>query len=193
MSLPARQWHSFAEYVALEELSPIKHEFLDGHVWAMAGGSPEHAAVTMNVGALLLAQLRGRPCRVFSSDLRVRCEATGLSTYPDVTVVCGNLELDPSDPTRHTVTNPRVLVEVLSPSTEHYDRGEKLEHYRQIDSVQEVVLVALDEQAVDVWRRDQGEWRVARTEPGGTAKLASIGCDLPLPEVYRDPLLPSPP
>lgn len=115
MPLPARQWYTFAEYVDLEASSPIKHEFLDGQVWAMAGRSPDHAAVASNVNALLNRQLRGKPCRVFSSDLRVRSRATGLGTYADVTVVCGQLDLDPEDPKRHTVVNPSVLVEVLSP------------------------------------------------------------------------------
>src|SRR5690606_31274388 len=120
----------------------IKHEFLDGLVWAMAGGSPEHAAIAANIVALLVNQLAGRRCRVFSSDLRVRVKATGLATYPDVTVVCEQLELDPDDPKGHTVTNPKLLVEVLSPSTAEYDRGEKLDHYRQIESLEVILLVA---------------------------------------------------
>src|SRR5439155_18899105 len=100
------------------------HEFLDGVVWPMAGGSPDHAGIAANVARLLGNQLAGQPCRVFTSDLRVRVKATGLGTYPDVTVICGQLEFDPEDPKRHTVTNPRMIVEVLSPSTEEYDRGE---------------------------------------------------------------------
>src|SRR5690606_3991742 len=98
MAEPARQKYSFEGYIELEEMSPlVKHEFLDGQVWALAGGSPDHAAIATNVATLLSNQLRGQPCRVFGSDLRVRVKATGLATYPDVTVVCGRLELDPDD------------------------------------------------------------------------------------------------
>lgn len=114
-------------------------------------------------------------------------KATGLGTYPDITVVCGSLELDPDDPKRHTVINPKVIVEVLSPSTEEPDRGEKLDHHRQIDSLEEIVLVASEQRRIDVWRRDGAAW--ARVASGGElVRLASIGCQLPLSDVYRDPL-----
>src|SRR5262245_13134541 len=131
---------TFEQYVVLEKDSGTKHEFLGGQVWAMSGGSPEHAAVGAKVTTLLSNALRDKPCRTYSSDLRVRVKATGLATYPDVTVVCGPIELDPEDPNEHTVINPRLLVEVLSPSTEDYDRGEKLGHYKQIPSLAEVVF-----------------------------------------------------
>ncbi|HKE15380.1 MAG TPA: Uma2 family endonuclease [Kofleriaceae bacterium] len=188
MSEPARQLFSFRDYLQLEEDSGVKHEFLDGHVWAMAGGSPDHARIAANVIALLATQLRGRRCAVFDSDLRVRVKATGLGTYPDLSVVCGSLELDPEDPKGHTITNPTVIVEVLSPSTEAYDRGEKLEHYQQIASLQEVALMAHDRRRIDVWRRTDGGWVQIVAERDEAAALASIDCDLPLAEVYRDPL-----
>jgi Uma2 family endonuclease len=124
--MTAHHRFTFDEYVRLEEDSDIKHEFLEGRVWAMSGGTPAHAAIAANVTILLGNALRGKAYQAYSSDLRVRAQATGLGTYPDVTVVCGHLELDPEDPKKHTVTNPQVLVEVLSPSTEDYDRGEKL-------------------------------------------------------------------
>src|SRR5262245_30524586 len=138
----ARQRFSFEEYLAFEEVSNVKHEFLDGQVWAMAGGTPDHAAICANITTALSNQLRDKPCRVYSSDLRVRVRATGLGTYPDVTVIFDRFESDPSDPKGNTAVNPRVIVEVLSPSTQQYDRGEKLDHYKQIPSLQEVVLVA---------------------------------------------------
>jgi Uma2 family endonuclease len=119
---------SFAEYVSLERSSNVKHEHLNGQIFAMAGGTPEHAAITAAASGLLFSQLRGRPCRVYSSDLRVR--AADLTTYPDVTVVCGDVERDPADP--NTARNPKFIVEVTSPNTEDYDRGEKLERYQQI-------------------------------------------------------------
>lgn len=189
MSERARQLFSFDDYVMVEEMSPIKHEFLDGHVWAMAGGTPERAALAAKVASLLDRQLEGRPCRVFSSDLRVRVKATGLGTYPDVSVVCGRLEIDPDDPKKHTVTNPKVEVEVLSPSTADYDRSEKLSHYQQIPSVEEVVLVSHEARRIDVWRRVGSEWTRTAIEGEGVATLGSIACALALDDVYRDPLV----
>src|SRR5262245_16883203 len=103
MGQAARHRFTFAEYVSIEEDSGIKLEFVDGGVFAMSGGTPEHAGLTANVLRLLGNALQDRPCRVFSPDLRVRVRATGLGTYPDVTVICGKLELDPEDPKRHTV------------------------------------------------------------------------------------------
>ena len=180
---------TFAEYVTLEEDSGTKHEFLGDQVWAMAGGTPEHAAIAGNIVTLLNVQLVGRTCRVFTSDLRIRVGATGLGTYPDVSVVCGKLELDPQDPKQQTVVNPRVLVEVLSPSTEQYDRGDKLYHYQQIRSLEEVVLVAHDRREIEIVRKEaNGTWSRHFARDGETAKLASIACDLPLAQVYRDPL-----
>lgn len=183
----ARQEHSFREYVELDAMSPIKHEFLDGSVWAMAGGSPEHAGIAASVSAALTVQLRGRPCRVFSSDLRVRVKETGLATYPDVSVVCGALELDPDDPRKHTVINPRVVVEILSSTTEAYDRGEKLSHYKRIPALEEIVLVSVEQRQVEVWRREGGGWTLEVIHEGA-AELRAVGCQLALDEIYGDPL-----
>ena len=165
-----------------------KHEFLDGVVWAMAGGWPDHAAIAGNILTLLNNQLRDRRCRAYTSDLRIRVTATGLGTYPDACVICDELALDPEDPKGHTVTNPRVIVEVLSPSTEEYDRGQKLDHYRQIPSLEEVLLVAHDQQRVQVWRRDGERWSHTEVADDGAVELESLGCRLPLAEIYRDPL-----
>jgi Uma2 family endonuclease len=125
---PAHHRFTFEDYLRVEEDSIIRHEFLDGRIWAIAGGTPEHARSCANVIAQLSVGLAAQRCSVFTTDLRIRVRATGLATYPDVSVICGQVELDPSDPRRHTAVNPRLLVEVLSPSTEDYDRGEKLEH-----------------------------------------------------------------
>ena len=189
MALAARQRFTFEEYLQLEEIAEVKHEFLDGEVWAMAGGSPEPAAVIGNVTTLLNVQLRGQRCRVHTTELRVRAKATGLGTYPDVTVVCGRLERDPDDRSGHTVINPRVVVEVLSPSTEAYDRGEKLAHYQTIAGLDEIVLVAHDRHEIEVVRRDaDGTWSRHLARAGETARLATLACELPVAEVYRDPL-----
>jgi Uma2 family endonuclease len=124
---------------------------------------------------------------VFTSDVRVRVAATGLDTYPDVTVVCGRLEYDSRDP--HAIANPTLLVEVTSASTEAYDRGEKLAHYKRIPSLQEVVIVSHAEQRVDVWTRREGDdWRASRFAKSEAVLLPSIDATLPLDEIYHDPL-----
>jgi Uma2 family endonuclease len=180
---------SFAEYLELEADSGTKHEYLNGCVYAMSGGTPDHAGVTANIVRLLGNALEGKPCRVFSPDLRVRVQATGLGGYADVTVVCTELEFDPEDPKRHTVLNPTALVEVLSPSTEDYDRGEKLGHYKRIPALQEVVLVAHDRHEVEVVRREaDGSWSRHIAGRGERAVLASLDCALCVDDIYRDPL-----
>ena len=142
---------TYAEYLAAEAASDIRHEYLNGEVWAMAGGTPEHAALARRGACELRRLLRGKPCRAFSADLRVRIVDTGLSTYPDVSVVCGQLETAPDD--KDAVTNPIVLVEVLSESTEGYDRGAKAAHYRRIPSLREYVLVSQAEPRIEVHRQ----------------------------------------
>ena len=178
--------YTYAEYLALEDGANVRHEFLDGEIYAMAGGTPEHAAICANVTAALTVQLRGKGSRVHASDLRIRVVETGLATYPDVTVICQRLEVDPAH--RHTATNPTLIVEVLSPSTAAYDRGEKLTHYQRIPSLAEVVLVAHDERLIEVWRRDaDGAWHRGEARTGAVA-LSSIGATLELDDVYRDEL-----
>jgi Uma2 family endonuclease len=155
----------------------------------MSGGTPEHAGVTATIGRLLGNALEGRPCRVFSPDLRVRVRATGLGTYPDVTVICGSIQFDPEDPKQRTALNPVVLVEVLSPSTEDYDRGEKLGQYKQIESLREVVLVAHDRREVEVVRREaDGSWSRHVATENDAFRLESLDCALALTDVYRNPL-----
>jgi Uma2 family endonuclease len=178
---------SYAEYLAVEETAGDKHEYLRGEVWAMGGGSPEHGALAASIIALLGSALRGRPCRVFSSDVRVRILATDLATYPDVSVVCGHLERAPDD--AHAITNPVLLVEVLSDSTEAYDRGEKAAHYRRIPSLREYLLVAQHEPRLELFRRGQdGHWELHEAGPGESLALRSVGARLDTDEVYRDPL-----
>lgn len=187
VALPAWQRHTFSEYVRLDVESTVKHEFLDGAVWAMAGGSPAHASIAANVISLLTAALRGKPCRVHSSDLRVRVQSSGLATYPDVTVVCGHFESDAEDP--HTATNPAVVVEVTSPSTEEYDRGEKLSHYKTVPSLRDVALISQDRRHVQVWHRAaNGVWSSREYTGEAGVLVPSLDLELPLAEIYRDPL-----
>jgi Uma2 family endonuclease len=182
--------YSFADYLAVEKMSTVKHEFLDGEIYAMAGGSPLHAALSIAVAGRLLEAVRGGPCRVFSSDLRIRVPATGLTSYPDVSVVCGPPLHDPEDP--DTVTNPAVLVEVLSDSTLEYDLGEKFDHYKLIGSLREVVYVWQSERKIEVRQREGGEtWVSVTARPGDIARLESLGCDLAIDDLYRDATPPS--
>src|SRR5678816_2240986 len=134
-----RVHHSYAEYLAALEMSDVKLEYCEGEIYAMAGGTPAHAALAAAITAVLSNALQGG-CRVFSSDLKVRIEATDLSAFPDVTVVCGEHQVSPLD--RHAVTNPTLIVEITSHSTEDYDRGEKLSHYKQCPSVATVLIAS---------------------------------------------------
>jgi Uma2 family endonuclease len=178
---------TYAEYLAAEALSDVRHEFLDGEVWAMAGGTPEHAALALAMGSELREALHGKPCRAFSADLRVRVIDTGLSTYPDVSVVYGQLETAPDDP--DAVTNPIVLVKVLSESTEGYDRGAKAAHYRRIPSLREYVLVSQAEPRIEVHRRaDSGRWELLEARPGEAIELASLGARIDVAAIYANPL-----
>jgi Uma2 family endonuclease len=175
--------YTFADYIQAEEDTDLKLEFLDGDIYAMPGGTPLHARLTVQVSSALHAQLSGSDCRVYSGDLRVRVIATGMAAHPDVTVVCGGLELDPEN--EHTVSNPKVVVEVLSPSTEKFDRGTKSQHYRQIPSLGAIVLVGQRERRIVVCaRRTDGAWETAASGPGDTAQIDAIGCTLSVDDVY---------
>lgn len=177
---------TYAEYLALERTSPEKHEFLRGDVWAMAGGTPVHAKLQANCIAALIAALKGRPCGVYSSDLRVRIVATDRSTYPDVTVVCGKRETARDD--EDAVTNPVVIVEVLSDSSEASDRGEKFAHYQRLPSLQEYVLVNHRRRQVEVFRRSGGvAWEYVPFADTASADLKSLDVMLALPDLYADP------
>jgi Uma2 family endonuclease len=184
MGVPATRYrHTMADYLAIEESSSIRHEFADGEVVAMAGGTPEHAALSAAVVTLLGGQLRGKPCRVYSADLRLRVLSTGLATYADATVVCGAPALDPESPTH--VTNPRLVVEVLSPSTEAYDRGEKREHYLKMAELQDYVLVTPDRARVEVWSRAGTEFTHRVLAAADVLELPAIGCSLSVKELYE--------
>lgn len=185
MSFPAHVVrYTWQEYLALEAASNVKHEYLDGQIYAMAGGSPDHAALQVAVPSLLFPHLRHGRCRAHGSDLRIRVLATGLATYPDVTIICGPRELDPDD--KLSVTNPSVLFEVLSPSTEDYDRGEKFAHYKRIPTLQQYVLVAQQERRIEVWTRDApNSWSCVISGDGEIAELGSIGARLDVRELYE--------
>jgi Uma2 family endonuclease len=183
--LPApRHRHSYRTYLELERDSSVRHEYYDGEIYAMAGGTPEHAMLAMSIGAALVEQFGDRPCRVMSSDLNVKILPTGLATYPDVTVVCGPLELDPES--KVTVTNPALVVEVLGDATESYDRGEKLQHYQQVPSLQACVLVSHRARRVETWQRKKdGTWSQSAAGPGEAITLQSLAVTLEVDRIYR--------
>ena len=175
-----------AEYLAFERGSETKHEYLAGRVFAMAGASPKHNLVCGNVIRALGDRLRARRCAVMPSDQHVYVEATRLGTYPDVTVLCGPAQRHADFP--QSLVNPALLVEVLSPSTEAYDRGAKFDHYRRIDTLREYVLVSTDRFAVDVYLREaDGTWRlsVARGRDA-ELRLASVDAVISLAEIYEN-------
>jgi Uma2 family endonuclease len=178
---------TYAEYLAAEARAEVRHEYLNGDVWEMAGGTIEHGALASAVAGELRAVLRDKPCRTFSSDVRIRVLETGLTTYPDLSVVCGQLETAKDD--EDAITNPLVLVEVLSDSTEAYDRGAKAAHYRRIPSLREYVLVAQAEARIEVHRRAEGgRWELLEARAGETIPLDSLGVSLEVTAVYANPL-----
>jgi Uma2 family endonuclease len=179
---------SYADYLASEQASTTKHEYVRGDVFAMAGGTIEHGRLQVAVASELRVALMGRPCSVYSGDVRVRVEATDFACYPDISVVC--TELRHSEVDQHAITNPKVLVEVLSDSTEGYDRGAKFAHYRRIPSLAEYVLVSQTEPLIEVYRRsDQGEWvLVAEAHAADSVELRSLGVTIRVDAVYADPL-----
>jgi Uma2 family endonuclease len=182
--------YTFEDYIAHEEATNAKHEYLDGQIYAMAGGTPEHSALAVSVATQLANQVRGGPSRVHSSDLRIRVLETGLATYPDVTIVCGPWQRDPAN--AGTVVNPSVVIEVLSPSTEAYDRGEKLEHYKRILSLSSIVLVAHDRRELEIWTRQEGDvWGRALFVSGQLGDLSAIRCKLDVDAVYDEALEPT--
>lgn len=175
---------SYAEYLAAERDAQVKHEYLRGQVWAMAGGTVEHGRLASGVAIAMGLQLRGKPCVVLSS-VRVRVESTDRTTYPDVTVVCGSRQTAADD--RDAIVNPSVLVEVLSDSTEADDRGEKFAHYRRLSSLREYVLVSQRERRIEVFRREGDHWSLFEAGPTQSIELTSIGATLVVDEIYFDP------
>ncbi len=171
-------------YLASERNAEFKSEYFNGEVFAMAGASQRHNLVVTNVVSELRTQLKKSKCQVFPSDMRVRVKRTGLYTYPDVTVVCGEPEFD--DAFEDILLNPTLLVEVLSPSTEPYDRGKKFEHYRRITFLREYLLIAQDRCRVEQYvKQSDGSWSLFEIAGlAASVKLVSVEVVLPLAEVY---------
>lgn len=183
MAVPAKKRLTYPEYLALEREHDVRHEFLGGVAWAMAGGSVRHARVKMRLTLHLGGALAGRACEPFDSDLKVRVLETGFATYPDLTVVCGGDERHPED--SHAVTNPTLLAEVLSPSTEAWDRGEKFAQYRRIASLRHYLLVRAEEPHIEHYQRqDDGSWRLSDHRAGDIVVLDALGVSLTVTDLY---------
>jgi Uma2 family endonuclease len=187
VTFPVRRLHryTYADYVALELASPTKHEFLDGEIYAMAGGSEEHSALAAEMLRALGNAVADRPCRVHTSDLRLYVEAVGLATFPDGAVICGPLVQHGPSP-QATALNPTVLLEVTSDSSEEYDTIEKLAYYRMIPTLGDYVIVSHRERRITVHTRTSAEeWTTRTAIGGGRVRVDSLGVELPVDQIYR--------
>ena len=184
MSLQAQKCYTPEEYLALERQAQCKSEYYAGEVFAMAGASRWHNLIVTNVLRELSLQLKGRPCTTYPSDMRVKISPTGLYTYPDVTVVCGDAQFE--DTQQDTLLNPTLIVEVLCESTEAYDRGGKFAHYRKLASLMEYVLIAQTKSHLEHYiRQPDNRWLLEEAESlHGTVHFPAIDCHLSLAEVY---------
>jgi Uma2 family endonuclease len=192
MSTAEKRWYSAKEYLAMERASEIKHQYYQGEIFAMTGASFSHNTIVSNLLRNLGNHFEDGPCRALASDQRVKVEATGLYTYPDLTVLCGEPQFE--DKVFDTLLNPKVIVEVLSDSTEAYDRGRKFSHYRTIDSLEEYVLVSQSDYHVEVFSKQaNGQWLLS--EARGRESdifLRAIDCLLKLDKVYEKVEIPAP-
>ncbi len=184
MSQRVIRYISPEEYLRLERQADHKSEYVNGEIFAMTGASLAHNLVAGNIFGELRQQLKGRQCHAYTNDMRVKITATGLYTYPDVVVVCGEPKFE--DKYFDTLLNPTVLIEVLSPSTERYDRIAKSSYYRTLDSLAEHLLVAQDEVRLEQYvKQSNGQWLLFEsTSLEGLVELASINCTLALRDVY---------
>ncbi len=182
MAYPAeRQPMTVTEYRALEEASDVRHELINGEAYAMSGGTSEHATIATNLAIATGTRIRGTGCRAVAHVQRVNVPLTGAYLYPDMMVICGDYQHAADDP--NAVTNPRVIFEVLSPSTQDYDQGTKFSHYRRLPSLREYVLVYQDEQRVVHYQRVDDAW-VMREITEGSVRLPSLEIELPFDESY---------
>ena len=185
MVTPVRQQFSFDEYLRLEEIAGVKHEFLDGEIYAMAGGSEEHSALAAAVLRLLGNAVGDRPCRVHTSDLRIYVEAAGLATFPDGSVICGSLEQHGPSPIA-TAMNPSVLLEVTSDSSEEYDTGAKIDFYRTIPTLRDYIVVSHRERRITVHSRRGGGWCDGLDDQPGTGDPDDAGVVLVVRVEHHD-------
>jgi Uma2 family endonuclease len=189
MAIQSDHWISLEEYHEIERNSEVKYEYSDGRIYAMAGGTYAHSRIAMNITNKLDAHLQDRPCKVVNSDMKVfPLGDENPSYYPDVTVAC-NPDDYQDDST--AVRSPRLIIEVLSPSTAAKDRGEKLQAYQACASVEEYVMVSTRRQAIEVYRRESpNEWKLIRYASEHHVPLASVGLTIPVSEIYAGTAIP---
>lgn len=172
------------QYLALERQAQHRSEYVNGYVFAMAGASRQHNLIAGNAFGELRTQLRGRPCEAYINDMRVKVSITGLYTYPDVAALCGEPQFE--DAHVDTLLNPSVIVEVLSDSTEAYDRGEKFAHYRRLESLRDYLLIAQDKVRVEHYVRQGDQWMLSEaSDLGSTVHLSSLNCAVMLRDIYE--------
>ncbi|MBC8159716.1 MAG: Uma2 family endonuclease [Roseiflexaceae bacterium] len=185
MAAQPKPFISEEAYLVQERDSLVKHEYYNGEIFAMSGGTEAHSLIAGNAHAALHSQLRRRDCRVYQSDMRIKVQQTGLNTYPDVTIVCGQPQF--TDEARDTILNPVLIIEVLSPSTERYDRGMKFQNYRTIDTLQDYIIIAQDHHHIEHYsRQETGQWllnEVVGSE--ATLDIPTLQCHLTLEDVYE--------
>lgn len=178
--------YTYAEYVALEMVSTEKHEFLDGEIYTMAGGSEQHSILEATIVHDLMDLVGARPCHVHTSDLRIYVEAVGLATFPDATVICGPLQQHGPSP-ESTALNPMILVEVTSDSSEEYDTGLKLQYYQTIPTLREYVIVSHRERRITIHARGADDaWMTRVAIGGGRVAVPSLETSLTVDEIYRN-------
>lgn len=185
MAAPALKYTSIEDYLIAERAATEKHEYYKGEIFAMSGASLRHNKIQMNLTRRIGNILDGKPCDIFGSDLRVHIPSNSLFTYPDAVIVCGEPQL--LDDTQDTVLNPTVIFEVLSPSTQSYDRGDKFKLYRDIPSLQEYILVATDKLGVEQYcKQPDGTWTLQELKNITSAiTIFTINCTLPLAQLYE--------
>lgn len=172
------------EYLARERAArDSKNEYINGYIYAMSGASLEHNQIVSNLTREIGAQVRGGPCRILTNDMRVKVPETEMYTYPDAVIVCGKPTLE--DQHFDTLMNPTIIIEVHSPATERYDRGEKWAHYQRLESLQSYVLVAQDSARVETFTRQADLWIFSEVSGGGVLHLAAAGCSVPLEAIYE--------
>jgi Uma2 family endonuclease len=185
MSSQLNIYYTPEQFLEFESKASYKSEYFNGQIIAMAGASPDHVLIVTNISTQLNNQLDQRPCRVFATDLLVQATVRGIY-YPDIAVVCGELQLAKTRTNQTAVTNPLIIIEVLSASTETIDRGEKLINYTQIASLSEYVLIAQDQVYAEQWIQSEGIWKSSHSQGlDSVIQLPSIGCTLPMSRIYH--------
>jgi Uma2 family endonuclease len=179
----ARKLYTEEEYLALEREAEFKSEYYAGEIFAMSGARAAHIQIAINISGELYIKFKKRPCKVFNSDMRVRVRPSGLYTYPDISAVCGNIEF--LDETKDTLVNPNLIIEILSDSTEKYDRGQKFELYRQLPTLQEYILISTRHRKVEIYKRKPNQkWELTESVDGEPIIFESIDVQLTLDDIY---------